>query len=138
MSCAALARLPCCTTKEDGTEIGDPLNVVLVGRADDIFPALIRRGWQATEVVWSGSLWRTVRSFLQGSRYRYSPISPLYVFGRPQDIGAQKARRSIHERNHARFWLSPIRFRGQEVWIGQISRDVGSSSRSGHRPYRPT
>jgi len=24
-----------------------------------------------------------------------------------------------------RFWLSPIRFRGQKVWLGQISRDIG-------------
>jgi len=30
-------------------------------------------------------------SFLFGSRYRYAPISPLYVFGRLQDIGLQKA-----------------------------------------------
>jgi muconolactone delta-isomerase len=121
----ALARLPCCTTNEDGTENGDPLNLVLVGKNSDIFPALIRRQWNATEVTWSGSLWRTVSSFLWGSRYRYSPISPLYAFGRSQDIGAQKVRGSIHERNHMRFWLSPIRFRGEQVWIGQISRDVG-------------
>ena len=24
-----------------------------------------------------------------------------------------------------RFWLSPIRFRGNKVWVGQISRDIG-------------
>jgi LssY C-terminus len=24
-----------------------------------------------------------------------------------------------------RFWLSPIRFRGQKVFVGQISRDIG-------------
>ena len=24
-----------------------------------------------------------------------------------------------------RFWLSPIRFRGKKVWVGQISRDIG-------------
>ena len=53
----ALAQLPCCTTNEDGTENGDPLNLVLVGSPTDIFPALIRRHWNATEVVWSGSLW---------------------------------------------------------------------------------
>src|SRR3546814_17688238 len=38
----ALARLPCCTTNEDGTENGDPLNPVLVGKNSDIFPALSR------------------------------------------------------------------------------------------------
>jgi hypothetical protein len=34
-------------------------------------------------------------------------------------------RGTINERNHARFWLTPIRFRGKDVWIGQISRDIG-------------
>jgi len=47
------------------------------------------------------------------------------VYGRPQDIGWQKARGTIHERNHMRFWLSPIRLRGKKVWVGQISRDIG-------------
>lgn len=121
----ALAQFPCCTTNKDGTENGDPLNLVLVGRDNDIFPAMIRRNWNATEIIGLGSVWRTVGSFFQGSRYRYSPISSLYALGRPQDIGVQKVRGSIHERNHMRFWLSPIRFRGMPVWIGQISRDIG-------------
>jgi hypothetical protein len=120
-----LAQLPCCTTNEDGSEKGDPLNLVLIGDATDIFPALIRRGWHSAEVLWSKSLLRTVESFLQGSRYRYSPVSPLYVFGRRQDLAGQKARGTIHERNHLRLWLSPYRFKGQSIWLGQISRDIG-------------
>lgn len=120
-----LEELPCCTTNEDGSEKGDPLNLVLIGDAEDIFPAFVRRRWHGTEIIWSKSLLRTVESFLQGSRYRYSPVSPLYVFGRRQDLAAQKARGTIHERNHLRLWLTPYRFQGQGVWIGQISRDIG-------------
>ena len=37
----------------------------------------------------------------------------------------QKARDNIHERNHLRLWMSPSRFNGLPVWIGQISRDIG-------------
>jgi hypothetical protein len=117
--------LPCCTTNADGDEYGDPLNLVLIGETNDIVPALVRRNWHATEIIWSQSILRTIKSFLKGERYRYSPISPLYVFGRPQDIGWQKARGTIHERNHMRFWLSPVRFRGKKVFVGQISRDIG-------------
>ena len=117
--------LPCCTTNADGDEYGDPLNLVLIGETNDIVPALVRRNWHATEILWSQSILRTIKSFLKGERYRYSPISPLYVFGRPQDIGWQKARGTIHERNHMRFWLSPVRFRGKKVFVGQISRDIG-------------
>jgi len=120
-----LERLPCCTTNEDGSEFGDPLNLVLIGKRNDIVSALIRRQWHPTEVINTGSVWRTIRSYIEGTRYRYSPISALYVYGRPQEGAAQKARASIHERNHARFWLSPIRYRGKEVWVGQISRDIG-------------
>jgi len=117
--------LPCCTTNADGDEYGDPLNLVLIGETNDIVPGLVRRNWHATEIIWSQSILRTIKSFLKGERYRYSPISPLYVFGRPQDIGWQKARGTIHERNHMRFWLSPVRFRGKKVFVGQISRDIG-------------
>ncbi len=120
-----LEQLPCCTKNKKGTEEGDPLNLVLIGDKVDIWPAFIRRGWHGTEVIWSASLWRTLKSFLRGSRYRYSPVSPLYVYERPQDAAAQKARGTIHERNHLRMWLTPLRFRGQEVWLGQISRDIG-------------
>jgi hypothetical protein len=122
---ALLEQLPCCVTNADGTENADPLNLVLVGDRADFLAALVRRHWDPTEIIWSGSLWRTVSAFVQGSRYRYSPFSSLYLYSRPQDTAAQKARGSIHERNHARFWLSPIRFRGKEVYVGQISRDIG-------------
>jgi len=40
-------------------------------------------------------------------------------------MAGQKARGTIHLRNHARVWLTPLRFRGAGVWIGQISRDIG-------------
>jgi hypothetical protein len=121
----AIEKLPCCTTNKKGTEQGDPLNLVLIGDNNAIFPAFIRRGWHGTEIIWSGAILRTLKSFLQGSRYRYSPVSPLYIYGRRQDLAAQKARGTIHERNHLRLWLSPLRFRGKPVWVGQISRDIG-------------
>jgi LssY C-terminus len=121
----AIEKLPCCTTNKNGTEQGDPLNLVLIGDNNDIFPAFIRRGWHGTETIWSGAILRTLKSFLQGSRYRYSPVSPLYLYGRQQDLAAQKARGTIHKRNHLRLWMSPLRFRGKPVWVGQISRDIG-------------
>jgi hypothetical protein len=49
----------------------------------------------------------------------------LYVFDRKQDFALQKARSTIHERNHLRLWLAPFTCEGRLVWIGQISRDIG-------------
>ena len=120
-----LETLPCCAANAKGEAKGDPLNLVVIGNANDIVPAMVRRGWHATEIVWWKAIKQTLTSFFRGERYRYSPISPLYLYGRKQDIGWQKARGTINERNHMRFWMSPIRFRGQKVFVGQISRDIG-------------
>jgi hypothetical protein len=123
----ALEALPCCTTNKDGTEMGDPLNLVILGKEKsyDVYHAVMRAGWDETETIYMGSAFQTGISALFGADYRYSPVSALYVFGRPQDAALQKARGSIHLRNHLRLWLTPIQFDGHEVWIGQISRDIG-------------
>jgi hypothetical protein len=47
------------------------------------------------------------------------------MFGRPQDVALQKSRETIHERNHLRLWMTPMRVDGVPVWVGQISRDIG-------------
>jgi hypothetical protein len=120
-----LHELPCCTTGKHGEKIGDPINLVLVGNPEDILPAFVRRGWHPAEQTYAGSIWKTTGSFLFGRQYRYSPISPMYLFDRTQDIGQQKARGSIHQRNHLRLWLSPWRWQGKDVWVGAISRDIG-------------
>lgn len=120
-----LRALPCCTTDENGTTSGDPLNLVLVGNPEDVFPAFVRQGWHPAEDTYAGSVWKTIGSFLFGRQYRYSPISPMYLFGRKQDIGQQKSRGTIHQRNHLRLWLSPWRWQDKDVWVGTISRDIG-------------
>jgi hypothetical protein len=121
----ALASFPCCTANKKGSAWGDPLNIVMIGNQRHVFSALIRRGWHQTEITYGASARKTVKSFLFGSRYRYSPISSLYVFDRSQDIGMQKARGSINLRNHMRLWRTQYTYRGQEVYLGQISRDIG-------------
>jgi len=122
----ALAGLPCCVTNKDGDRNGDPLNLVVVGGFDDVLPAFVRRGWRPTEQKWTGSITKMITSGLSGERYAYAPISDLYFFGRAQDFALQKARDTIHQRNHLRLWLSSMRYLGKQVWVGQISRDIGS------------
>jgi hypothetical protein len=120
-----LENLPCCATNEDGTENGDPLNLVLIGSREDLSSAFVRRGWLPAEQTHGKAVWKTIKSFLFGSRYRYSPVSPLYFSKRQQDFAGQKPRHTVHERNHLRIWLSPMRYQDKPVWIGQISRDIG-------------
>ncbi|UCD78103.1 MAG: LssY C-terminal domain-containing protein [Desulfobacterales bacterium] len=121
----ALEKLPCCTTNKEQTAFGDPLNLVIIGNFIDVASAFARRGWLPAEETYSTAVWKTIKSFLFGKRYRYSPVSSLYAYGRHQDFARQKPRHDIHERNHLRLWYSPMRFEGKPVFIGQISRDIG-------------
>jgi hypothetical protein len=122
---AWVEQLPCCVLGGDRKSPGDPLNVVFVGERTVLFPALVRRGWHPTVAVTTDSVWRTIESSVFGSRYRYGPVSPLYVFDRHQDVAVQKARSDINQRIHMRLWMAPVRTNGTTVWVGQISRDIG-------------
>jgi len=120
-----LAGLPCCVAGGDRKTPGDPLNLVIVGDARRALATLVARGWDLTETIRSHTTWRTIQSSLFRSKYRTSPISPLYLFGRSQDAALQQARNTVDERNHLRLWLAPVTVEGAHVWIGQISRDIG-------------
>jgi hypothetical protein len=99
---------------------------VIVGNgADALFP-FIERGWRLDEPLDIHSILRTVSAFIFGTEYTTSPVSPLYVFGRPQDIALQKARNNISLRNHLRVWRAPFTVEDMDVWVGQISRDIGT------------
>jgi hypothetical protein len=117
--------LPCCTTDATGRRNGDPLNCVLIGSDDDILGALTRQGWDPTHALGAATAWSTFRAFISANNYRYSPISPLYFYGRRQDIAMQKARSTINQRNHLRLWKTPYSYEGKSLWVGQISRDIG-------------
>jgi LssY C-terminus len=121
----ALEQLPCCTQGPDLQTPGDPLNLVIIGSGLHTFIPFVRSGWDPTETLSRRSVWRTIASSLFADRYRTSPISPLFVFARHQDVALQKARATVDERNHFRVWLTPLRYQGMDVWIGQISRDIG-------------
>jgi len=121
-----IAEQQCCVTNAKGTVNGDPLNIVVVGTDLTIWPAFIRAGWTPTASMRGSSILKLGVAGIFGTGYRYAPISPLYLFGRPQDIALQKARDNVHERNHLRLWLAPVTFAGKPVMIGQISRDIGT------------
>jgi LssY C-terminus len=119
-----LATAPQATTNGRGRRSGDPVNLVVIGNFPTVLGAFGAR-WDETEVISLATCWKTVRAFLTGAEYRYSPVSALFLFGRSQDFALQRVRDSINERLHLRLWATPLRFRGQCVWIGQVSRDIG-------------
>ena len=119
------AKQACCTTNSDGTRNGDPLNLVIIESKKDPIVPFIARGWHLARQLDVASAIETVRAFIFRDEFLTSPVSPLYVFGRKEDVVVQKARSTINERVHARLWLTPYTFEGRRVWIGQVSRDIG-------------
>jgi LssY C-terminus len=120
-----LAEYHCCTTNSDATRDGDPLNLVVVESESDPIVPFIAREWHLAQKLDVASMFETARAFIFQDEYLTSPVSPLYVFGRREDVALQKARSTINERIHARLWLTPYTFESRRVWIGQVSRDIG-------------
>ena len=122
---ATFAKQVCCTSNAEGTRNGDPLNLVIIESRQSPIVPFISRGWHLARQLDFASAIETARAFVFRDEFLTSPVSPLYVFNRREDFVLQKARSTINERIHARFWLTPYTFEGRRIWIGQVSRDIG-------------
>ena len=114
---AWLEQQPRCTGNARGTVAGDPLNLVIVGDRASLQECLSAR-WDEAESITLATAWKTAKAFLLESHYRYSPVSPLYLSGRQQDLALQRARVSLNQRLHLLLWATGVCFGGQPVWIG--------------------
>jgi len=126
---------------------GDPVNLVLVGTNTQLHAAFSACGWAVADQLGFRSSLQMVRAFVTNTPYPTAPFSTLYLFGRGQDVGFQKAiDNSPRKRHHVRFWgLSPKRAEvswnsarfwlhghrppdDEEVlWVGAGTKDVGFS-----------
>jgi hypothetical protein len=97
-------KVPSYTITGDGLP-GDPVNVVLVGTLHQLRGAFAALGWSEADRLSLASSWGMIRAFVLNSSYPTAPFSTLYLFGRGQDIGFQKAiDNSPRKRHHIRFW----------------------------------
>jgi hypothetical protein len=139
-------RVPSYTVTGDGLP-GDPVNVALVGTLGELRAAFAALGWSEADRLNLASSWGMVRAFVLNSPYPTAPFSTLYLFGRGQDIGFQKAiDNSPRKRHHVRFWalsltraestwgeanfwLNTDRPSDKEtaIWVGAGTRDIGLS-----------
>jgi hypothetical protein len=101
-------RLPRFTITGDGLP-GDPVNLVLIGTRQQLRDAFAIAGWSEADPLGLTSSWRMVRAFVFNSPYATAPFSTLYLYGRGQDIGFQKAiDNSPRKRHHIRFWATSL------------------------------
>ncbi|MGO4388256.1 LssY C-terminal domain-containing protein [Microvirga sp. 2YAF29] len=110
-------RVPSFTTTGDGLP-GDPVNVALVGTLPQLRAAFAALGWSEADRLGLASSWSMIRAFVFNSPYPTAPFSTLYLFGRGQDVGFQKAiGGSPRKRHHIRFWSLSI-VRAESTWAG--------------------
>ena len=96
--------VPSFTITGDGLP-GDPVNLVLTGTLQQLHAAFALAGWSQADRLGVASSWRMVRAFVFNISYPTAPFSTLYLFGRGQDVGFQKAiDDSPRKRHHVRFW----------------------------------
>jgi len=115
-----------------GGKPGDPLNLVVVGKAEEIRRAFQEAGWAEAEKLTGKSLWETVRAVAANKGYGSAPVSQLYLFGRPEDLAFQKMLNTFAERHHLRLWRSSLTTsEGREIWLGAATHDVGWDIRPG-------
>jgi LssY C-terminus len=139
-------RVPRFTITGDGLP-GDPVNLVLTGTLQQLHDAFTRAGWSQADRLGLASSWRMVRAFVLNRPYPTAPFSTLYLFGRGQDIGFQKAiDNSPRKRHHIRFWALSLAHAESKLgkasfwlntdrppdgdcvhWIGAGTRDTGIS-----------
>ena len=138
--------VPSFTITGDGLP-GDPVNLALAGTAAELRAAFAAAGWVEADKLDIASSWRMARAFVLNTPYPTAPFSTLYLFGRGQDVGFQKAidnspRKRHHVRfwaqnlkdaetdwNSAAFWLNDERPADDEhvLWVGAGTKDTGLS-----------
>jgi LssY C-terminus len=139
-------RVPRFTVTGDGLP-GDPVNLVFIGTLQQLRAAFVIAGWSEADRLGVTSSWRMICAFVLNSPYPTAPFSTLYLYGRGQDIGFQKAiDNSPRKRHHIRFWaLSLARAEAtvgtasfwlntdrpphdaHVLWVGAGTKDTGLS-----------
>jgi hypothetical protein len=107
--------VPSYTITGDGLP-GDPVNVALVGTLHELRAAFAALGWTEADRLSLASSWGMIRAFVFNRPYPAASFSTLYLFGRGQDVGFQKAiDNSPRKRHHVRFWALSVT-RAQDTW----------------------
>lgn len=106
----------------------EPVNLIFIGDDVDIENAMTRAGWFLAEQVTLRSSWDIFLRVLKNRSYPTAPVSPAFLYGRPQDSAWQKPteKNSPRERHHMRLWRDErYTINGKTLWVGTASFDAG-------------
>ena len=123
---ALFAKIPRRISDKDGNP-GDMVNFLILGDENGMKKVFTTAGWVKVDAnVKATILEGAIASFSKES-YLTMPMSPLFLFGRPQDFGWAHAEpiKVVASRNHLRVWKAPFTVNGQMLWVGAATHDVG-------------
>jgi hypothetical protein len=121
-----LETLPVRTANADGIP-GGPVNLALVGTRAELIGAMLAAGWYPADPITLRTSLGIAASVLLGRPDPDAPVSPLYLFGRRQDLAfEEEVGRSADRRHHVRWWLTDQTEEGRPFWLGAASFDQDS------------
>jgi hypothetical protein len=130
----ALADAPKTTLTPQGIP-GDPLNIGLIGKEEEVVTAMHAAGWSPADPITLKSSIRIATSVMFKRPDPDAPVSGLYLFGRKQDLAFEKpVGGNARHRHHVRYWKWADAGRaGRPLWIGSATFDtsVGFSHLTG-------
>ena len=99
--------IPLYVTTGDGWP-SDPVNIALIVKNRDHLERIMNRaGWHTAHPMTFKAGLRELLAFIFNLPYPEAPLSNLYLFNRPHDIGFEiptNGRKSPRTRHHVRFW----------------------------------
>ncbi len=116
--------LPRVTHTQAGAD-GDPVNLIFVGTQAQILHSFHQAGWLIPDPITRHTSEKIAVDSLAHRSYPTAPVSPLYLFGRVQDLAFEKPTNDVQNRGHLRLWQTGMLLGGQLVWVGAASYDHG-------------
>ena len=106
---------------------GDMVNFLIIGTEDQMKKVFTIAGWVKVDADVKGTVLAGLIDSLSKESYLTMPMSPLYLFDRPQDYGWAHAEpiSVVASRNHLRVWKAPFTADGQVLWVGAATHDIG-------------
>jgi hypothetical protein len=106
---------------------GDMVNFLVLGSEEVMQRVFTTAGWVKVDVNVEATVLHGLIESLSKESYLTMPMSPLYLFGRPQDYGWAHAEpiSVVKTRNHLRIWKAPFEVNGKMLWVGAATHDIG-------------
>ena len=119
-------RIPRRIGDKDGNA-GDMVNFLILGDEDQMRKVFTNAGWVKVDSSVQETVLAGFIASMSKESYLTMPMSQLYLFGRPQDYGWAHAEpiTVVASRNHLRIWKAPFTVKGQMLWVGAATHDIG-------------